>query len=354
MNLKRMILCLLFALHASTAFAQTPTKTVRSVYVVPSDASNTNRQALVYSALLENQQLWASYGATFVAEPIETLVSTHDSNWFIQNPDGLHNSTDWNWLGNSVNEIIAHTDLEFNDPDHRVVIFLEVDVTGFCPCAAAANFGYAGMPKWIIDRIEQGFAPEVGSIGHELGHTFGMPHEDCAAQCEPRGVMCNGQSLDACNQLTSYPDVQLTDWHFNYLFQPQFQDYFVEFSCAPPISASRDGGLNLPVYFATPPIMGATVYFNAIATYTSGVMIAYSQPANLNLANGQVLLVDLGSSFLFSKSLAGLPFGHASQDVPMNFALCGAQAYTQVILFGPTDGGPPFQLTNAQDLTVGR
>jgi hypothetical protein len=37
----------------------------------------------------------------------------------------------------------------------------------------------------------------------------------------------------------------------------------------------------------------------------------------------------------------------------MDLHLCGVSAYTQVLLFGPTAGGPPFQLTNSQDLTVG-
>jgi hypothetical protein len=80
-------------------------------------------------------------------------------------------------------------------------------------------------------------------------------------------------------------------------------------------------------------------------------MFAYNSPLSLILGNGQALLA--GGTFLFSKTIVGLPFGSASQSVPTNPALCGATAYTQVILTGPTAGGPGFQLTNAQDITIG-
>jgi hypothetical protein len=87
--------------------------------------------------------------------------------------------------------------------------------------------------------------------------------------------------------------------------------------------------------------------------YSFGLMFAYGGPASIPLANGQVILSDPGSAFIFSKAIAGLPAGSATENVPTNLALCGFTAYTQVIMSGPTAGGPPIQLTNSQDLTIG-
>lgn len=202
-------------------------KTVKVFYVLPSDAEHTDRQQIVAKAVERNRQLWSRDGATFIVEDVVTINSSLSSNAFLNNNDDIHNNPDWNWLGNAVNEVIAHTNVIMNDPNHKSIVFLEVDVGGFCPCAAAANFHFAGMPKWIIDRIEQGYDTEAGAIGHELGHTFGMPHENCDSQTAPKGIMCNG----AGSGFGGFPDVRLTNWHFNYLFTDEHKGYFVETAC---------------------------------------------------------------------------------------------------------------------------
>jgi hypothetical protein len=93
--------------------------------------------------------------------------------------------------------------------------------------------------------------------------------------------------------------------------------------------------------------------FTVIAPYSNGIIFATAAQANIPLGNGQTLLVDTGASFLFNSALVGLPFGGGQMNVPSDPALCGRSAATQAILIGPTAGGPPFQLTNAQDVTVG-
>ena len=117
--------------------------------------------------------------------------------------------------------------------------------------------------------------------------------------------------------------------------------------------ASRNGGANANTYTATPPSTGGTVTMNVTGDYSFGVMYAYNGAASIPLGNGQVVLFDPGSSFMFTKVMTGMPNGSASQAVPMDLSLCGATAFTQVIMTGPTAGGPSFQFTNAQDLTVG-
>ena len=117
--------------------------------------------------------------------------------------------------------------------------------------------------------------------------------------------------------------------------------------------ASRNGGANVNTYTANAPATGGTVNFNVTGDYMFGLMLAYNGAASIPLANGQVVLWDPSSSFMFSKVMAGMPNGAASQAIPVNLSLCGNTAYTQVVMSGPTAGGPSFQLTNAQDLTVG-
>jgi hypothetical protein len=117
--------------------------------------------------------------------------------------------------------------------------------------------------------------------------------------------------------------------------------------------ATRNGGSNPLGYTASAPVPGLSVSFGVFGFYNLGVVIAYNGPANLVLGNGQALLIDPASAPLFSLNLTGLPIGQASTTVPNDIALCGATAYTQAVLVGPTGPGPPFQLYNSQDLTVG-
>ena len=117
--------------------------------------------------------------------------------------------------------------------------------------------------------------------------------------------------------------------------------------------ATRTGGANLNGLTASRPVLGAQMTFTAIATYNTGFLLAYGNPGNFTLGNGQILLVELGPSFLFSMEFQSLPFGSVSIDVPPDSSLCGFKVYTQALLLGPTQGGPPFQLTNSQDLTLG-
>jgi V8-like Glu-specific endopeptidase len=127
----------------------------------------------------------------------------------------------------------------------------------------------------------------------------------------------------------------------------------VDCSCPPAMLASRTASGNLNAYAATPPVLGGAMIFTVIAPYSNGIIFATAAQANIPLGNGQTLLVDTGASFLFNSALVGLPFGGGQMNVPSDPALCGRSAATQAILIGPTAGGPPFQLTNAQDVTVG-
>ena len=115
--------------------------------------------------------------------------------------------------------------------------------------------------------------------------------------------------------------------------------------------ATRTAGSNLATYVATPPAAGSTLTFSVTGDYTAGVVFAGYNSSSIVLANGQFLLSD--RPYLFTRSLSGLPSGTATYPVPVNTAYCGSEVYTQVLMVGPTAGGPAVQLTNSQDLTYG-
>ena len=124
--------------------------------------------------------------------------------------------------------------------------------------------------------------------------------------------------------------------------------------CATPASVvGRNGGSNPMIFTASAPSPGGSANFGLFALYNFGVVFGYSAPDTIVLGNGQALLVDPNSNPMFSIALTGLPLGQGSIDVPNDVAFCGMSSYTQAILFGPTGGGPLWQLTNAQDITVG-
>ncbi|MAB78574.1 MAG: hypothetical protein CMJ89_04390 [Planctomycetes bacterium] len=126
-------------------------------------------------------------------------------------------------------------------------------------------------------------------------------------------------------------------------------------ACPAPPSATGRSGNNPNVYFTTLPSLGQDITFSAISTdYNFATLLAYRGAGDITLANGQSLLIDLTSPFVFSATLPGLPLASLIQTVPTNLALCGTNVSTQVVLVGPnTMGLPGFQLTNAVDLMPG-
>lgn len=207
------------------ASAQNQTKTMRPVYVVASDSPRKDRAVLVASAVAHNQQHWKDYGLTLQVEDIVTVNSTRDTAWFLNTPDGFHGGLkEWFWLGNACNETKTKFPLacdEASDPDHRYVIFLEVDASAANPrAAAAANFGASVYPGNVINAMEAKDLRAVGSIGHEWGHNFGHPAEpDCSAEGPVKSIMCNGGY---------YPMNRIDAIDFDYMLGAANTGYFNE------------------------------------------------------------------------------------------------------------------------------
>lgn len=204
-------------------------KKVKIFYVIPSDQLDNEVPTDMLEATVEqNREKWSEYGATFVTEKLVKIYSDMTTAEFQNTNDGLHNDIKFNWFGNSVNEVIANSEVVLNDPNFKSILFVQAPATLECQCAALANFNFAAVPSAMITSIQNGVGADIGVIGHELGHTFGMPHEDCLNLTDPKGIMCNGTDG---GQSLGFPNVRLTQWHYNYLFTDEHKSYFVEHAC---------------------------------------------------------------------------------------------------------------------------
>ena len=126
-------------------------------------------------------------------------------------------------------------------------------------------------------------------------------------------------------------------------------------SCAVSARASvRNAGSNPQSYTATRLVLGGAASASIDLTTTGhsrGVVLGFLAPANVPLAGGQVLLLDVGSSpELLSLPLSAGPIVRYAFEVPCNVALCGFGASTQAVHLG---GVTPFALSNAVDLVLG-
>ncbi|MEQ8765303.1 MAG: zinc metalloprotease [Planctomycetota bacterium] len=126
-------------------------------------------------------------------------------------------------------------------------------------------------------------------------------------------------------------------------------------ACAEAISTSRAGGGNnfdTAYTVSADPLLGTSFTASVDATasgYSSVTLLGYLGQGNFPLSGGQVLLLDLGSPFLFSTTLPG-PVANFNVTIPNSTNFCGLRISSQGVLFG---GLASFRLTNSQDWTIG-
>jgi hypothetical protein len=178
----------------------------------------------------------------------------------------------------------------------------------------------------------------------EAAPTFGCPASSSSCGSDDPFHNYMDYSDDACYQEFTPEQVNrmrctLESW------RPQLP------SCVPLAETSvRNAGTNLAVYAATPPVLGGTTTISVVAPgYSTAIVQGHAAAGSWPLARGNVLLVDTSSQRHFRTILA-LPSGPVSLPIPNTASLCGLVTYTQAILMG----GPPYALTNAIDMTLGR
>ncbi len=184
---------------------------VRPVYLVPTDREvKAEYQSAIMDALYDLQQWYADQldGSTFAISPAVDIVSgLHPSSFYSTNDTGGEYST-W-FFYNVINDAFTMTGGQYNDPLHRWIFYVDAD-NAPGQFGGAALWGAAVLPgadlRGLIGEQPQPVSRWIGGLGHELGHTFGLPHPSA---CEPvYTAACPIDALMWTGYLT-YPDAYL-------------------------------------------------------------------------------------------------------------------------------------------------
>lgn len=209
-------------------------KVVRVAYLVPSDKVPRADHQLAIENAAKHLQVWwkQQMGETFTLSNdsvVETILSSHSSEWFRTNPQGSDPWLDY-WL-NTLADIQSEVGFAptSGERDETWLVYIDADVacvphngrdepqiTGAIegiavlsandvrgvvgeaainPCTGAQDWPSSSECRW------------VGGLGHELGHALGLPHppgcDAGQATCDSGALMWVGYAV--------YPDTYLRD-----------------------------------------------------------------------------------------------------------------------------------------------
>ncbi|MGL5830033.1 MAG: M12 family metallo-peptidase, partial [Angustibacter sp.] len=193
---------------APSAQASLASHYVHPVYIIPADAPHRNAQDAILRAHQEIQRQWASWGWTFrLSREVRTIHTSRTC-------------ADFTGLGSEnqrvFDTIVATVKEKFGEQPNVIrPTFVECSNTGYAAHGGGKElFFYDGVIQSLRQQVYS-TAPnrnDVGVIGHELGHTFGLPHEQCtpndtnAADLAARGYPTAVSRSVMCNNF--WPDIQ--------------------------------------------------------------------------------------------------------------------------------------------------
>jgi hypothetical protein len=168
-----------------------PVIPVRALYLVPSDrTANPDYEAAIEMALLDLQSWYADQlgGSTFTlrSPSVEVVSTTHSAAYYSTAPNPFPD-TNYDFFFNVLDDANS-LGAQVNDPANRWAIYIDADPgPGQQGGAALGALTIIGAPdlRGLIGQEPAPVSRWIGGLGHELGHTFGLPHPaDCVTtQC---------------------------------------------------------------------------------------------------------------------------------------------------------------------------
>jgi predicted Zn-dependent protease len=210
-------------------------KTVRIIYLVPSDSVEKPDYTLGLQNTVRHIQLWyyQQLGKTFALhDPIVEVYKTpHEGTWYSTNSNGDLFVQFWN---NILNDGFALTDAQFNDPNNTYAFYIDAHPAcgqcGGCGTSGVLAIG-ANDLRGIVDKSWVSICPGetytfkpcrfVGGLGHELGHAFGLPHPP---GCETSDDGCDYGSI-MWTGFYDYPDCYFNQTEKQSLSESPFIQY---------------------------------------------------------------------------------------------------------------------------------
>ena len=170
-----------------------PLVPVRPLYLVPTDrAPNTDYAAAIDAALLDLQTWFAGElgGLTFdIASSVGILSTSHPALYYSTTPHPFP-GTVFDFFFNVLDEATT-LGVVLNDPLSRWAVYIDADPgPGQNGGAATAGVTIIAAPdlRGLVGQEPAPVGRWIGGLGHELGHTFGLPHPlDCVAPAPAAG-----------------------------------------------------------------------------------------------------------------------------------------------------------------------
>jgi Ricin-type beta-trefoil lectin domain len=149
---------------------------VQVVYFLPKDAPNRDRSALMWDAARRVQQQWAGWGWTFKLNRNVITLKSQKSCAYFSSFDRL-----WNETRSKLERRAQYF------PNVKYAVFGECTSAPGAAAQAAQPGNVSLYYAYVVDGIglndnSDRNLSDVGAIGHELGHNFGLFHENCNGQ----------------------------------------------------------------------------------------------------------------------------------------------------------------------------
>ena len=205
--------------YGSAGLTEDKQRVIRMVYLIPSDKEFRQDYAIKMENAIRHLQIWYrnelgnSKSFSLHTPVVEVYNTTHPAAWYQTNRGGSDHRF-WFW-SNVVGDGFALTGGRFDDPANRWIFYIDADpACGQVGGAAAAGVavlpandlrgltGQQNIPPCPNDPPDPfGVCRWVGGLGHELGHTFGLPHprecedNDPSTACPFRALMWTGYAI---------------------------------------------------------------------------------------------------------------------------------------------------------------